>query len=81
MPRYYETGLHFWGKTVSETARPTYGHLFEVDHDAALREKFSSGQGVAQLQPDMNGAMLLAVIKTAIAASNGKPFVEMSAAA
>lgn len=66
---------------MNETARPAYGHQFEVDHGAVPREKFSSGQGVAQLQADVNGAMLLAVIKTAIAVSNGKPFVEMPAVA
>lgn len=31
----------------------TDGHLFEVDHDAVLREKFASGQGVIELQPNM----------------------------
>ena len=40
----------------------TYGHLFEVDHDAALREKFASGQGVIELQPEMTDEMLLAVV-------------------
>ncbi|TYC51420.1 hypothetical protein ETQ85_24350 [Zoogloea oleivorans] len=59
----------------------TYGHLFEVDHDAALREKFASGQGVIELQPDMNDAMLLAVVKQAVSICDGKPFLVVPATA
>ena len=60
---------------MSELASPTYGQLLEVDHYAALREEFASGQGVMALQPEMNDAILLVAIKTVISAANGKPFV------
>ncbi len=59
----------------------TYGHLFEVDTDAVLREKFASGQGVVELQPEMTDEMLLSVIKYAVSASAGKPFLVMPAVA
>lgn len=59
----------------------TYGHLFEVDADAVLREKFASGQGVIELQPEMTDDMLLSVIKYAMSLCNGKPFLVMPAAA
>ncbi len=60
---------------MTEPTNPTYGYLFEVDHDTAMREKFASGQGVIELQPGMNDAMLLAVIKHAVSISEGKPFL------
>jgi len=62
----------------------TYGHLFEFaerDMDAVMREKFANGQGVIQLLPGMNDAVLLAAIKYAVSVSNGKPFLVMPAAA
>lgn len=59
----------------------TYGHLFEVDNDTALREKFASGHGVVELQPEMTDEMLLSVIKYAVSVSAGKPFLVMPAAA
>lgn len=59
----------------------TYGHLFEVDTDAVLREKFAIGQGVVELQPEMTDEMLLSVIKYAVSVSAGKPFLVMPAAA
>lgn len=62
----------------------TYGHLFEFaerDMDAVMQEKFANGQGVIQLLPDMNDAVLLAAIKYAVSVSNGKPFLVMPAAA
>ena len=59
----------------------TYGHLFKVDNDAVLSEKFASGQGVVELQPEMTDEMLLSVIKYAVSLSNGKPFLVMPAAA
>lgn len=59
----------------------TYGHLFEVDADAVLREKFASGQGIIELQAEMTDEMLLSVIKYAVSLSNGKPFLVMPAAA
>lgn len=59
----------------------TYGHLFEVDTDAALCEKFASGQGIVELQPEMTDEMLLSVIKYAVSVSAGKPFLVMPAAA
>lgn len=59
----------------------TYGHLFEVDADAVLREKFASGQGFIELQPEMTDEMLLSVIKYAVSLSDGKPFLVMPAAA
>lgn len=52
-----------------------YGHLFDVDNDAALREQFTSGQGVVELQTGMTDAMLLLAIKYAIFVSAGKPFL------
>jgi len=68
------------GRMMSDEAK-TYGHLFEVDHDAALREKFASGQGVIELQSDMNDAMLLAVVKQAVSICDGKPFLVVPATA
>ena len=62
----------------------TYGHLFEFverDMDAVMQEKFANGQGVIQLLPDMDDAVLLAAIKYAASVSNGKPFLVMPAAA
>jgi hypothetical protein len=59
----------------------TYGHLFEVDHDAALREKFASGQGVIELQPEMTDEMLLAIVKHAVSICEGKPFLVVPVAA
>lgn len=59
----------------------TYGHLFEIDIDDVLREKFANGQGVIQLQPDMTDDMLLAIIKHAASLSTGKPFLVMPPAA
>lgn len=59
----------------------TYGHLFEVDQDTILREKFASGQGVVELQPEMTDEMLLSVIKCALSVSSGKPFLVMPTAA
>ena len=53
----------------------TYAHLFEIDIDDVLREKFASGQGVIQLQPDMTDDMLLAIIKHGVSLSAGKPFL------
>jgi len=58
----------------------TYGHLFEVDNDAVMREKFASGQGVVELQSEMTDEMLLSVIKYAVSVSAGKPFLVMPAA-
>ena len=58
-----------------------YGHLFKVDNDAVLREKFASGQGVVELQPEMTDEMLLSVIKYAVSVSAGKPFLVMPAVA
>jgi len=59
----------------------TYGHLFEVDADAVLREKFANGQGVVELRPEMTDEMLLSIIKYAVSVSAGKPFLVMPAAA
>lgn len=57
----------------------SYAHLFTAEaraaRDAELREKFASGQGVVELQPDMSDIVLLSVMKFAIEASNGKPFL------
>ena len=57
---------------MSKSPSPTYGQLFEVDHDAALREKFASSQGIVVLQPEINDAMQLVAIKIAISAAKGK---------
>lgn len=58
----------------------TFGHLFEVDHDAVLRGKFAGGHSVIELQPGMNDAMRLSVIKHAVTISDGKPFLVVPAA-
>ena len=57
----------------------TYAHLFEIDIDDVLREKFASGQGVIQLQPDMTDDMLLAIIKHGVSLSAGKSFLVIPA--
>lgn len=50
------------------------GHYVEVDIRDVLRQSFSTGQGVIQLQPGMTDEMILSVIKQAISLSNGKAF-------
>lgn len=65
---YYEPG-----------APGSYAHMFTAEAQVAmnveLQEKFASGEGVIALQPDMPDVVLLSVIKFAIEASNGKPFL------
>lgn len=51
------------------------GRYFEVDLDAVLRERFSSGKGAIQLLPDMTDEMLLLTIKHAVSFSDGQAFV------
>lgn len=61
-------------KNVSNNeTQPKFGHLFEVDMDAVLKERFEAGQGVIQLQTDMPDAAILLAIKQA--ATFGKPFL------
>jgi hypothetical protein len=49
-------------------------HYVEVDISDVLRERFSTGQGVIQLQPGMTDEVMLFTIKQAISLSNGKAF-------
>ncbi len=60
-------------------ASGSYAHLFtaeaQAERDEELREKFASGQGVVELQPNMPDIVLLSVMQFAIGASNGKPFL------
>lgn len=61
----------------------SYGHLFTPEaqekRNAELREKFASGKGVLQLKADMPDIVLLSVVKFAIEASGGKPFLVVPA--
>lgn len=61
----------------------SYGHLFtpeaQAKRDADLREKFASGQGILELNHDMPDIALLSLVKFALDASNGKPFLVMPA--
>jgi hypothetical protein len=50
------------------------GKYVEVDVSDVLREHFSTGQGVVQLQPGMTDELMLFTIKRAISFSNGKAF-------
>lgn len=58
---------------------PSFAHLFESGIDAELQQEFASGQGVVELHPEMTDAMLLTVVKFAIANSGGKPFLVVPA--
>jgi hypothetical protein len=59
---------------VSEGEDTPPGKYVEVDIRDVLRQRFSSGQGVIQLQPGMTDEMILSAIKQAISLSNGKAF-------
>lgn len=59
---------------MSETESKTFGRYFEVDINDVLRERFSTGQGVNQLQPGLTDEMMLFAIKHTISIGNGKAF-------
>jgi hypothetical protein len=50
------------------------GEHVEIDIREAMRQQFSTGRGVLQLQPGMTDEVILQMIKLAISASNGKAF-------
>lgn len=59
---------------MSEAESKPAGQHGEVDIRDILRQRFSTGQGVIQLQPGMTDEMILFTIKQAISLSNGKAF-------
>ena len=61
-------------KTVSDSEKKAFGPHPEVDMRDVLRERFSTGQGVVQLQPGMTDETMLFIIKQAISLSNGNAF-------
>jgi hypothetical protein len=63
-----------WEIAVSEGENNPSGQYVEVDIRDVLRQRFSTGQGVIQLQPGMTDEMILSTIKQAISLSNGKAF-------
>jgi hypothetical protein len=60
--------------SVSGEINVSEGEYVEVDLSEVLQERFSTGQGVIQLQPGMTDEMMLFTIKRAISLSNGKAF-------
>lgn len=48
--------------------------MSELDMNTALKETFSTGQGILQILPEMSDETLLFSIKRAIALCDGKPF-------
>lgn len=46
----------------------------EIEMDQVLQQRFASGRGVLQLGPSTPDALMLAMIRSALLASNGKPF-------
>jgi hypothetical protein len=63
-----------WEIDVSKGESNPPGNYVEVDISDVLREHFSTGQGVVQLQPGMTDELMLFTIKRAISFSNGKAF-------
>ena len=59
---------------MSEGENDLSGEHAEIDIRDAMRQQFSIGQGVIQLQPGMTDEMILYMIKLAISVSNGKAF-------
>ena len=55
------------------------GKHVEIDILEAMRQQFSIGRGVLQLQPGMTDEVILHMIKLAISASNGKAFTVIPA--
>lgn len=63
-----------WELEVSEGKKSPPGEYVEIDIREAMFQRFSTGQGVIQLQPGMTDEMVLHMIKLAISASNGNAF-------
>jgi hypothetical protein len=63
-----------WKINVSNAENNPPGQYVEVDIRDVLRRRFSTGQGVIQLQPGMTDEMILFTIKQAISLSNGNAF-------
>jgi hypothetical protein len=59
---------------MSEGESKPPGQHPEVEIRDVMRQRFSTGQGVIQLQPGMTDEMILFMIKQAISVSNGKSF-------
>ncbi len=71
---YYPTGGFTAEINVGKGEDKTPGPHPEVDIRDVMRQRFSAGQGVIQLQPDMTDELILLMIKQAISLSNGKAF-------
>ena len=59
---------------VGEGETSNSGEHVEIDIREAMRQQFSTGRGVIQLQPGMTDEMILHMIKLAISVSDGKAF-------